>query len=143
MTKGRKQTKAIIELIDQSNHQVRLGIDFMANLVKKVYFPKHISLLTKKEKYRVAEVDEVQRRLKNLDGIIKEFDEMYPVWRNQEEFEELNFSVDWDQAVGQFEFIQKLAMTEEQRLLFLEISSRIKDRISILQEKRLQIPDWI
>ncbi|MEL7589887.1 MAG: hypothetical protein AAGU17_01140 [Anaerolineaceae bacterium] len=44
--------------------------------------------------------------MKNLDGIIKEFDELYPEWKNPEESEELDFSVDWDQAVGQFEFIQ-------------------------------------
>ncbi len=91
----------------------------------------------------MVEVDEVQRRLINLDGIIKEFDEMYSEWRNPEEYEELDFSVDWDQAVGQFEFIQKLAMTEDQKKLFLDISDRIKDRVSKLQEKQLQIPNGI
>lgn len=81
--------------------------------------------------------------MKNLDGIIKEFDELYPEWKNPEESEELDFSVDWDQAVGQFEFIQKLVMTEDQKRLFLDISDRIKDRVPKLQEKQLQIPNGI
>jgi len=68
---------------------------------------------------------------------------LYPEWKNPEESEELDFSVDWDQAVGQFEFIQKLVMTEDQKRLFLDISDRIKDRVPKLQEKQLQIPNGI
>ena len=47
MITERKPTKATIEKIDLANNQVRLGIDFMATLDKKTYFPKHISLLAR------------------------------------------------------------------------------------------------
>ncbi len=49
MSTERKLTEVVIEQIDLTKMQVRLGIDFMATLDKKTYFPKHISLLTQVE----------------------------------------------------------------------------------------------
>lgn len=55
MMTERKATKATIEQVDLIQQQVRLGIDFMATLDKKTYFPKHISLLTKVENMDILE----------------------------------------------------------------------------------------
>jgi len=55
MMNEQKFTKAIIEQVDLIHHQVRLGIDFMATLDKKTYFPKHISLFTKVEDMEILE----------------------------------------------------------------------------------------
>jgi hypothetical protein len=81
--------------------------------------------------------------IKNLQGILEEFSENYPIWDEIDDYEQLDFDTEWCNAIGQYELLKKELISGELVQQLEEITRRIIEIKPKLLELDLIVPKGI
>jgi hypothetical protein len=82
------------------------------------------------------------RLLKNVNGMLEEFFESYPVWDRLTELERMTFDTEWCNAVAQYEALQDAVPAGEKHQLET-ITRRLNEIKPQLIELNLLLPKGI